>query len=227
MILFAGRFLCRFRLFIFLFAGRHLYRFRLFIFLFAGRLLRHFRLFAFLLGSRVQRHRRSVQRSANEASCSVVNEFEREKGLVLCQEAEEYFVPLPYVEVVDLLLRNPFKDPFVTFDGFSFKTIRSEKMHIFRSAVTGNKGDDSPEPVGGQRIACFFPDFAHKTLVRTLVLLEVAAHSDPFVLIDVVFLYDPVQHQVFPVPLQIAKRTKLCFQIIPPAVPWILYPPWF
>ena len=170
-------------------------------------------------GRLIKRHRASVQRRAHKSPRSVVNELEREKGGFFGQKAEEYLIPFPDVEPGNVLFRDPFKDALVAFYGLSLKSVRREQVHVFRHAVSGHESDDPPEPIGRQRVSGLLADLAHEALLRALVLLEVASHTDPFVLVYVVLLHHPVQHQVFPVPFQIAKRTQLYFQVVPPAAP--------
>ena len=79
-------------------------------------------------------------------------------------------------------------------------------MHIFRGRLVGDKGHQSPVAVVRQRQPRLLPGLPQDAVLGALPRLELAAHADPLVMIDVVFLLHPVEHQVFLAPLQIAKR---------------------
>ena len=68
-------------------------------------------------------------------------------------------------------------------------------MHILRFPLIGNKGDDAPVAVLREKEASFLPCLPQQALLRALILLKLAANADPLVVVEIVFLFDPVQKQ--------------------------------
>ena len=71
-------------------------------------------------------------------------------------------------------------------------------MHILRVPAVGHKGHHRPEAVVGKGQARLLPDFTEETFLGAFPLLKFAAYPDPLVVVDVVFLLYPVEHQVLP-----------------------------
>ena len=78
-------------------------------------------------------------------------------------------------------------------------------MHILRGVQGVHEGDESPVPVVGQSQARLFQRLPQYAVLRTLLILELAAHADPLVVVQVIFLLDPVEHQIAVAPLQITE----------------------
>ena len=69
-------------------------------------------------------------------------------------------------------------------------------MHVFRSPLVGDKGDDPAVAPAVQRKAGLLPCFTQKTVLRALPFFELAPDSDPLVVIQVILLLHPMEHQI-------------------------------
>ena len=78
--------------------------------------------------------------------------------------------------------------------------------HILRGPPVGDKGDDPPVSVVGEGKPGLLPGLPEQTVLRALPVLEFAADPDPLVLVQVVLLFHPVEHQVLLSPADIAQR---------------------
>lgn len=56
----------------------------------------------------------------------------------------------------------------------------------------------------GQGQARLLFGFPEDTILRAFFVFKFAADADPFIMVQVIFLFDPVQHQVAPISLNIA-----------------------
>ena len=64
-----------------------------------------------------------------------------------------------------------------------------------------------PEAVAGQSQTGLLPHLPEQALVGALLILKLSTHSNPLVLVYIVLLFHPVEHQVLsPVILQVAQR---------------------
>ena len=78
-------------------------------------------------------------------------------------------------------------------------------------ALVGDKGNDGPigKVLKRNVKARLFKDFSLYAFLGALSAFKVAADSDPFVLVDIIFLGNPVHHEIFVIPLDIAQGCKL------------------
>ena len=93
----------------------------------------------------------------------------------------------------------------VAFLHLARETRGGEKVHVFSFPSVGNKGDDAPIGVIRESKPRFFPYLPGDAVFGAFAFLKLAADADPFIVIGVVLLFHPVQHQILAVPLQIAK----------------------
>ena len=78
-------------------------------------------------------------------------------------------------------------------------------MHIFDTPLVRNKGNDAPRAVGCQGETCLFLYLTQHTFFRHFPRFKLAADTDPLVMVQVVFLFYPVQHQVTVIFFDITK----------------------
>ena len=137
-----------------------------------------------------------------------VHQLEGEPRAFLVQQPEEDLVALPDGQLRHLLLRHPFQHALPA--GIALH-------HLARPLIGGvevdelghiapDEGQQAPAAPVGQGQACLLLHLAEKTVLRAFEPLEFAAHADPLVVVVVVLLLHPVEHQVGVVPLQIAQR---------------------
>jgi hypothetical protein len=81
--------------------------------------------------------------------------------------------------------------------GFSKPTVSVAVHTLERNGflTIGQEGHDTPAPPGGQGQTRLLFGLPQEALVGGLLRLEFAADADPFVLVDIVLLFDPVEHQ--------------------------------
>lgn len=77
-------------------------------------------------------------------------------------------------------------------------------MHIFGQPIQ-HKGHDAPELPPQQPQTGLLLHLPAQTFLRAFKRLKFAAHPDPFVLIHILLLFDPVQHQPCTVLFQITE----------------------
>ena len=127
-------------------------------------------------------------------------------------------VAFPEVQAVDLSLRNPLQSPLIAVCQLTCKAIcRVEEnvLHLLIVIVV-YKSQDTPEPVVCERQTGLLLRLPEDTVLRTLPAFKLSADADPFVLIDVMFLFDPVDHQIFFIFFDITKSCK--FHCVPHSV---------
>ena len=61
-----------------------------------------------------------------------------------------------------------------------------------------------------QSISGLLANFAQQAVLRAFVLLKMAADTDPFIFIHIIFLNHPVQHQIAVIFLDVAQSTQTC-----------------
>ena len=85
-------------------------------------------------------------------------------------------------------------------------------MHLLTLIGVGGKGDNGAIARRGKHKPRFLKDLADRAVVGAFALLKVTANAEPFALIDIVFLFYAVKHQILPVFFQVTKRCVLHFQ---------------
>ena len=78
-------------------------------------------------------------------------------------------------------------------------------MHVLRGGLVGDKSHQPPVAVVRQGQARLLKTLPEDAVFRTLSVLKLASHADPFPLVHVVVFLYPVEHQVLVPPLQIAQ----------------------
>jgi len=111
-------------------------------------------------------------------------------------EAEENLVAFPHGKVEQALFFNPFEVAFVAFDLVARPVGAYEDVHMFVVVDVMHEGDDATVAPFRDGESCLFPHLAQHAVFRALPFLELAAHAEPFVVVEVVFFLGAVQHEV-------------------------------
>ena len=94
----------------------------------------------------------------------------------------------------------------VTRQKIPFKAIGSKQVHKFPLTAIAEKGHHTPAPPLGQLQSRFLTDFSQQTFLRAFLPLKFATDADPFILVDVIFLFHPMEHQHIVTSSDIAQR---------------------
>ncbi len=121
------------------------------------------------------------------------------------QKPQEDFVALPLLQVDQPLFVDPLENALIALAQLPFKAGRVEQVHIL-GPVAIYKRDDAAVAVVRQPEPGFFEHLAADAVLRALAGLKLAADADPLVFVFIVLFFHAVEHQILPVPLQIAKR---------------------
>ena len=125
-----------------------------------------------------------------------VGQFQREELPMLVDEAEKDFVAFPHREFQQTFLFDPFEVAFVAFNLLARPIGADEDMHMLVVVDVVHEGDDAavaPFRDGESRL---LPYLAQHAVLGALPFLELAAHTEPFVVVEVVFLLGTVQHEI-------------------------------
>ncbi len=64
-----------------------------------------------------------------------------------------------------------------------------EEVHVFRDPPVGDEGHQAPVAVVGEGEAGLLPHLPEQAVLGALLVLELSANADPFVVVEVVFLF--------------------------------------
>ena len=134
-----------------------------------------------------------------------VAQGQQKEGRILPQQIQKDPVSFPRGKAVQKFPADPFQIPLVAEVHFPFKAVGGEEVHEFALALRVQEGDHATAAPGGQGQAGFLPDLSEQAFVRAFLWQEFAADADPFVVVDIVFLLDPVEHQHLISPGHIAQ----------------------
>ncbi len=132
-----------------------------------------------------------------------VGQLQREERPMLVDEAEEDLVAFPHGEVKEALLFDPFEVALVAFDLVTRPVGADEDVHVFVIVDVVHEGDDAAIAPFRHGEACLFPHLTQHAILGALPFLELAAHAEPFVVVEVVLFLGAVQHEVLAAALQI------------------------
>ena len=135
----------------------------------------------------------------------MVGEFQGEEGGMFVNEFQEDLVAFPKGKFKELFLVDPFEVAFVAFDFVAGPFGADEEMHVFCFPDIGDEGDDAAVAPLGDGIACFFEHFAQHAVLGALPFFELTADTEPFVVVQVVFLFGAVEHEVLVAAFQVAE----------------------
>ena len=135
----------------------------------------------------------------------MVGQFQGEKGRLLVDEAEEDFVTFPHCKFQKTLFFNPFEVTFITLNLFAGPVGADKEMHVFALPDIGDEGNDAAVAPLGDGEASLFPHFAEHTFLGAFALLEFSSHAEPFVVVEVVFFFGAMEHEVLVTSFQIAE----------------------
>lgn len=123
---------------------------------------------------------------------------------MLVDEAEEDLVTFPHSEFQKALFLNPFEVALVAFDLVARPVGADEEVHVFVLINVVYEGDDAAVAPSGDGEARFFPHLAQHAVLGAFAVLELAAHAEPFVVVEVVLLLGAMQHEVLAAALKVA-----------------------
>ena len=134
----------------------------------------------------------------------LVGQLQREERPFLADEAQEDLVALPSGQFKKVLFVDPFEVAFVAFDLLASPVGADEDVHMLVGIDVMDEGDDAAVAPFRHGEAGLLPHLSQHTVLGALPFLELAAHAEPFVVVDVVLLLGAVQHEVLVAALQIA-----------------------
>jgi len=108
-------------------------------------------------------------------------------------------VAFPEVQTVDLSLRNPLQGSLIAVRQLTCKAIRRVEENVLHFVIIliVHESQNAPESIACECQTCLFLCLPQDAVLRALPPLKLPANADPLVLIDVMFLLDTVDHQVF------------------------------
>ena len=95
-----------------------------------------------------------------------------------------------------LLPGEPFQHALVALFQGAGITVGSEQVHIFGGPTVGHKGDDAAVAVIGEGQAGLLINLPQNAVLGTFPVLEFSADADPLIFIEIVFFFDPVEHEI-------------------------------
>ena len=122
---------------------------------------------------------------------------------MLVYEAEENLVAFPHSKFKKTLFLNPFEVTLVAFYLVSCPIGANKDMHVLVVIDVVHEGDDAAVAPFRDGEACLLPHLAQHAVLGALPFLELAAHAEPFVVVEVVLFLGAVQHEVLAAALQI------------------------
>ena len=126
----------------------------------------------------------------------LVGQLQREERPFLADEAQEDLVAFPSGQFKEVLFVDPFEIAFVAFDLLAGPVGADEDVHMLVGIDVVNEGDDAAVAPLRHGEAGLLPHLAQHTVLWALPFLELAAHAEPFVVVEVVFLLGTVQHEI-------------------------------
>jgi len=115
---------------------------------------------------------------------------------MVVDEAQEYLVAFPHGEFQQALFLNPFEVALVADDLVAGPAGADKDVHMLVVVDVMHKGDDATIAPFRDGEARFLPHLAQHTVFGALPFLKLAAHAEPFVVVEVVFLLGAMQHEV-------------------------------
>ena len=132
-----------------------------------------------------------------------VSQLQGEERSVFVDETEEYLVAFPHGKLKQTLFFDPFEVALVAFDLVARPIGADEDVHVFVVIDVMHEGDDAAVAPFRHGETGLFPHLAQHAVLGALPFLELAAHAQPFVVVEVVFLLGAVQHEILAAALQI------------------------
>ena len=155
-----------------------------------------------------QLHGDSVKRRILQYVLPVVYEFEREEFSPHIEQAEKNLISLPQFQRRNIFFVHPFELSLIAFDGVTFKTVSRVERHIFYRILPVHKGHNAPIPPGSQPVPRLLFHFTQETFFRTLSIFKMPSHTNPFILIYIIFFHCAMEHQILAVLFDIAQRAQ-------------------
>lgn len=132
-----------------------------------------------------------------------ISQLHGEERSVFVDETEEYLVAFPHGKLKQTLFLDPFEVALVAFNLVAGPVSADEDVHVFIVIDVMHEGDDATVAPFRHGETSLFPHLAQHAVLRALPFLELAAHAQPFVVVEVVFLLGAVQHEILVAALQI------------------------
>ena len=120
-------------------------------------------------------------------------------------ETQENLVAFPHGEVQKALFLNPFEVALVAFNLIARPVGADKDVHVLVFIYVVHKSDNAAVAPFRDGEASLFPHLAQHAVLWALPFLELAAHAEPFVVVEVILFLGAVQHEVLRSAFQIAK----------------------
>ena len=128
---------------------------------------------------------------------------------MLVHKPQEDAVALPLLQGGKLVLADPGQLSLVALLRRAGKARGVEQVHVFGRVDVGDEGHEPAVAELRERQSRLLKHLAAHAVLRAFLIFEFSAYADPFVVVFIVLLFDAVEHQILPVPLQIAERGLL------------------
>ena len=148
-------------------------------------------------------YRFSVQNRFLE-EVAFVGEFKGEEGSFFVDEPEKYLVAFPHGQFEEAFFLDPFEVALVAHDLVASPVGTHEEVHVFAFPDIRDEGYDAAVAPLGDGKPSLFPHLAQHAVFGTLTFLEMAAHAKPFVVVQVIFFFGAVEHEVLVAAFKIA-----------------------
>ena len=125
-----------------------------------------------------------------------VCQLQGEERSVFVDETEENLVAFPHGKLKQAFFLDPFEVTLVAFDLVARPVGADEDVHVLVVVNVVHEGDDAAVAPFRDGEARLLPHLAQHAVLGALPFLELAAHAEPFVVVEVVFLLGAVQHEI-------------------------------
>ena len=136
---------------------------------------------------------------------ALIGKFEGEERRVFLQEFEEDLVAFPHGKLEEMFFLDPFEVALVAHDLVAGPVGTDKEVHVFRFPDVGDEGDDAAVAPLRDGEARLFANFTEHAVFGALPFFELAAHAEPFVMVQVVFFLGAVKHEVAGAAFQVAE----------------------
>ena len=137
-----------------------------------------------------------------------IGQFQGEERCVILDKLKEDLVAFPHREFQQTFLFDPFEVAFVAYDLVADPVGADEEVHEFVFPAVEDEGDDAAVAPVRYGIARFFPHLAQRAVLGALPILEMSPYPKPFIVVEVVFFFGTVQHQVAVAAFEVAESGR-------------------
>ena len=136
---------------------------------------------------------------------ALIGEFQGEERRFFVDEFEEDLVAFPHGQFEEAFFLDPFEVALIADDLVACPFGAYEEVHMFAFPDIGDEGDDAAVAPLGDGIARLLAHLTQHAFLGALPFLKLAAHAKPFVVVEVVFLFGTVQHEILGAAFQVAE----------------------